>query len=281
VNDQELILEAGFMRQLLKLGKRYGAKYVTPGRSKHGKMIGLTASGQQVKLTVPNSPSDNARTLKNIERDFRRAGLVDRNKAERVKAALVKNTTTTQLKPKSSPKERPSLQSTFKQFSQKYQPNQKPESELSRRMSKAFDKRLDDLIQSVRGKKKTTTQRRRISRSQLDAMDIPQRQKDDLIKQGLVERYTQDQKNKKLKYQYDQRNNPDNYIQRDPMLDLLKQKKGLPLSQLAPLEKENQMPGKFSDTFIRLKEPTVDTLRQRVKRYGNIQRMSDIYSNYP
>ena len=187
MNDQELILEAGFMRQLLKLGKRYGAKYVTPGRSKHGKMIGLTASGKQVKLTVPNSPSDNVRTLKNIERDFRRAGLVDRNKAERVKAALVKNTTTTQLKPKSSPKERPSLQSTFKQFSQKYQPNQKPESELSRRMSKAFDRRLDDLIQSVRGKKKTTTQRRRISRAQLDSMDIPQRQKDDLIKQGLVE----------------------------------------------------------------------------------------------
>jgi len=107
----------------------------------------------------------------------------------------------------------------------------------------------------------------------------------------LQERLTPEQKDQKIMYQYNQRNNPDNYLPRDPMLELLKRKKGLKtaqgntltpqVAQLAPIEKENQLPGRFSDTFIRLREPNVDTLKQRVKRYGNIQRMSDIYPNYP
>ena len=75
----------------------------------------------------------------------------------------------------------------------------------SERMTKAFDDRLDALIQSVRNsprrrvnrleKSSTTTstsrrtpkgERKKISRAELDGMNIPQKQKDELIKQGLV-----------------------------------------------------------------------------------------------
>ena len=71
-------------------------------------------------------------------------------------------------------------------------------------MTKAFDDKLDALIQSVRNsprrrvnrlqKSSTTTstrttpkgERKTISRAELDGMNIPQKQKDELIKQGLV-----------------------------------------------------------------------------------------------
>ena len=75
----------------------------------------------------------------------------------------------------------------------------------SERMTKAFDDKLDALIQSVRNsprrrvnrlqKSSTTTststrtpkgERKKISRAELDGMNIPQKQKDELIKQGLV-----------------------------------------------------------------------------------------------
>ena len=79
-------------------------------------------------------------------------------------------------------------------------------SNSSERMSKAFDDKLDALIQSVRNsprrrvnrleKSSTTTstsrrttpkgERKKISRAELDGMNIPQKQKDELIKQGLV-----------------------------------------------------------------------------------------------
>jgi len=77
-------------------------------------------------------------------------------------------------------------------------------------MEKGFDDRLDALIQSIRNsprrrvnrleKSSTTTststststrttpkgERKKISRAELDGMNIPQKQKDELIKQGLV-----------------------------------------------------------------------------------------------
>ena len=75
----------------------------------------------------------------------------------------------------------------------------------SERMTKAFDDKLDALIQSVRNsprrrvnrlEKSSTTrststrtpkgERKKISRAELDGMNIPQKQKDELIKQGLV-----------------------------------------------------------------------------------------------
>ena len=82
----------------------------------------------------------------------------------------------------------------------------KPSTPSSERMTKAFDDKLDALIQSVRNsprrrvnrleKSSTTTtttsrrtpkgERKKISRAELDGMNIPQKQKDELIKQGLV-----------------------------------------------------------------------------------------------
>ena len=213
MSEQQFIAEAGFMRQLLKLSRRYGLKYVTPGRSKHGKVVGLNASGQQVKLTVPNSPSDNARTLKNIERDFRRAGFVDQSKAQRVRTALTTQSKTTELpvtKKVELPTQTSGQQGTFQQFSRTYQPNVqgprraptaprtgpkrtevRPQSELATRMGRAYDRELtrtgDDIIKSLTQGRRSAASRRRITRSQLDAMDIPQREKDNLIRQGLVE----------------------------------------------------------------------------------------------
>ena len=76
--------------------------------------------------------------------------------------------------------------------------------DTAQRMEKGFDDRLDALIQSVRNsprtrvnrleKSSTTTtstrtpkgERKKISRAELDGMNIPQKQKDALIKQGLV-----------------------------------------------------------------------------------------------
>ena len=81
--------------------------------------------------------------------------------------------------------------------------------DTAQRMEKGFDDRLDALIQSVRNsprrrvnrleRSSTTTststststrtpkgERKKISRAELDGMNIPQKQKDALIKQGLV-----------------------------------------------------------------------------------------------
>ena len=98
----------------------------------------------------------------------------------------------------------------------------------------------------------------------------------------------------KLNYQYGERNKPENYLPKDSLLDLMKQKKGLKtaqgnaltpqVAQLAPLEKENQLPGKFSKIVVTTDTPAdrMDSLKKRVGRYGKgLQRMSDIYPNYP
>ena len=80
-----------------------------------------------------------------------------------------------------------------------------PKTGTAQRMEKGFDDKLDALIQSIRnsprrrvnrlGKSSTTTttstrtpkgERKKISRAELDGMNIPQKQKDELIKQGLV-----------------------------------------------------------------------------------------------
>ena len=204
-----ILQEAGWMRTAYKLAKRFGGKVVTAGRSKHPKIVGLDASGKQIKMTIPSSPSDNARTAKNVEAQLRRAGFIDQSKAAKVKDALVKGSKETVLKPatKSTPPvgrsaSTVSKQTTFKDFTQKYQPNvqgpskpnrkprvrvQGPESELAHRHKKAFDKMLDNVIKDVRGRKVPTAKRKKISKAELDKMNIPQREKDKLIKQGLVE----------------------------------------------------------------------------------------------
>ena len=54
--------------------------------------------------------------------------------------------------------------------------------------------------------------------------------------------------------------------------------------QIAPLEKENQLPGKFSKIVVTTDTPAdrMKSLKKRVGRYGKyLQKMSDIYPNYP
>ena len=153
------------MRTAYKLAKRFGGKIVSAGRSKHPKIVGLDASGRQIKMTIPSSPSDNARTAKNVEAQLRRAGFVDRSKAAKVKDTLVKKTKVTALP---ASRKTANQQTTFKDFTQKYQPNvqgprkpntqprvrvQGPESELAYRHRTAFDKRLDAIIKDIRGTK--------------------------------------------------------------------------------------------------------------------------------
>jgi len=53
------------------------------------------------------------------------------------------------------------------------------------------------------------------------------------------------------------------------------------VAQLVPIEKENQLPYKYSKYGIRTVEPSVDKLKDRVKRYGNLQRLKDIDPRYP
>ena len=82
-------------------------------------------------------------------------------------------------------------------------PRTGPKTDTAQRMEKGFDDRLDALIQSVRNSPRrrvnrlersstiTSTrtpkgERKKISRAELDGMNIPQKQKDALIKQGLV-----------------------------------------------------------------------------------------------
>ena len=156
------------MRTAYKLAKRFGGKVVSAGRSKHPKIVGLDAAGKQIKMTIPSSPSDNARTAKNVEAQLRRAGFVDRSKAARVKDTLVKNTNVTAIPSRRTANQ----QTTFKDFTQKFQPNvqgprkpnrqpkrgkvQGPETELENRMKKAYDKRVDAVL-NLPDKVKTKT----------------------------------------------------------------------------------------------------------------------------
>ena len=157
------------MRTAYKLARRFGGKVVSAGRSKHPKIVGLNAAGKQIKMTIPSSPSDNARTAKNVEAQLRRAGFVDRSKAAKVKDTLVKNTKVTAIP---ASRKTANQQTTFKDFTQKFQPNvqgprkpntpvkrgkvQGPETELENRMKKAYDKRVDAVL-NLPDKVKTKT----------------------------------------------------------------------------------------------------------------------------
>ena len=200
------------MRTAYKLAKRFGGKIVTAGRSKHPKIVGLDAAGKQIKMTIPSSPSDNARTAKNVEAQLRRAGFVDRSKVAKVKDALVNKSKETVLKPtvKTPPASR---QTTFKDFTQKFQPNvQGPKrSELQ--------VQADHILRTIQNKRKM------ITKAQLDSLKISQKEKDKLIAQGLVsEKYTQQQKDAKTYAQYKDVTNPKRPV--DP-IKALKLKKGM------------------------------------------------------
>ena len=154
-----ILTEAGWMRTAYQLAKRFGGKIVTAGRSKHPKIVGLNAAGKQIKMTIPSSPSDNARTLKNLEAQMRRSGFVDQSKAAKIKDALVKNTKETVLP---ASRRTANQQTTFKTFTQKYQPNvqgpKKPnltkgeisKRELEARMDKGYRQSIKDLPADVK-----------------------------------------------------------------------------------------------------------------------------------
>ena len=154
-----ILTEAGWMRTAYQLARRFGGKIVTAGRSKHPKIVGLNAAGKQIKMTIPSSPSDNARTLKNLEAQMRRSGFVDQSKAAKIKDALVKNTKETVLP---ASRRTANQQTTFKTFTQKYQPNvqgpKKPnltkgeisKRELEARMDKGYRQSIKDLPADVK-----------------------------------------------------------------------------------------------------------------------------------
>ena len=242
-----ILTEAGWMRTAYKLARRFGGKIVTAGRSKHPKIVGLDASGKQIKMTIPSSPSDNARTAKNVEAQLRRAGFVDRSKAAKVKDTLVKKTKVTAI-PSSTPKARRTAnqQTTFKDFTQKFQPNvqgprkpntqpkrgkvQGPETELENRMKKAYDKRVDAVLNlpdkvktktplPARMPKKLTDYEMHQLRN-LKNLDIKQRRK--LRELGLLPEENK-HRDAKLLYQYKQLQDP----KPKKPLDVLKIKKGL------------------------------------------------------
>lgn len=70
---------------------------------------------------------------------------------------------------------------------------------------------------------------------------------------------------------------------RDGMMDRRERNLLNTNEQLVPIEKENQLPGKYSKIVVTTDSPAdrMKSLKKRVKRYGNILRMKDIYSNYP
>ena len=228
------------MRTAYKLAKRFGGKIVSAGRSKHPKIVGLNAAGKQIKMTIPSSPSDNARTAKNVEAQLRRAGFVDRSKAAKVKDTLVKNTNVTAIPSRRTANQ----QTTFKDFTQKYQPNvqgpkkpnspvkrgkvQGPETELENRMKKAYDKRVDAVL-NLPDKVKTKTplpvkmpkKLTDYEMYQLRNLKLTPKQRRKFRELGLME--TNKHRDAKLLYQYKQLQDP----KPKKPLDVLKSKKGL------------------------------------------------------
>ena len=149
----------------IKLAQKYGAKLV---RSKKHNVF-RDAAGHQI--TAPKTTSD-FRAIKNFEAELKGRGFVNQETVSKVKDALVKGSKTTVLKP--SVKSTPSKQTTFKDFTQKYQPNvQGP-------------KRSELQVQADHILRTTKKKRKMITKSQLDALSISDKEKQKLIRQGLV-----------------------------------------------------------------------------------------------
>ena len=178
-------LKAGM--EFIKLARKYGAKLV---RSKKHNIF-RDAAGHQI--TAPKTTSD-FRAIKNFEAELRGKGFIKQETVGKVKDALVKGSKETVLP---ASRRTANQQTTFKDFTQKFQPNvQGPKrSELQ--------VQADHILDTIRAKAKRKT----ISRAQLDSMNIPQKEKDKLIRQGLV---NEDNKHRdaKLNYQYKEVTNP-------------------------------------------------------------------------
>ena len=201
------------MRTAYKLAKRFGGKIVTAGRSKHPKIVGVNAAGKQIKMTIPSSPSDNARTAKNVEAQLRRAGFVDRSKAAKVKDALVKGSKVTAIPSRRAANQ----QTTFKDFTQKFQPNvqgpKKPnltkgeisKRELEGRMDRGYRQSIKDLPADVK-------------------FDLANKVLKD-IRRSVNEALTPEQKNAALTARYKELQDPKRPV--DPIKELKHKKKGM------------------------------------------------------
>ena len=163
------------MKVFIKKAAQYGAKVVSD-KGKHLKF--RDNLGHQI--SAPKTTSD-WRAIKNFESELKGRGFVNQQTTKKVKDALVKGTKTTALPASNtasaSARRTANQQTTFKQFTQRFQPNvQGPRrSEL--------EVQADNIIRSLRSK----PARKKISRAELDGMNIPQKQKDALVRQGLVE----------------------------------------------------------------------------------------------
>ena len=164
------------MKVFIKKAAQYGAKVVSD-KGKHLKF--RDSLGHQI--SAPKTTSD-WRAIKNFESELKGRGFVNQQTSRKVKDALVKGSKETVLKP--ATKTPVNRQTTFKDFTQKYQPNvQGPKkSELQ--------VQADHILRTT---KKT---RKMITKSQLDAMNISKKEKDELIRKGLVnmsEQHVQEQ----------------------------------------------------------------------------------------
>ena len=155
-------LKAGMA--FIKLAAKYGAKLV---RSKKHNIF-RDAAGHQI--TAPKTTSD-FRAIKNFESELKNRGFVNQETLSKVKSVLTQPKTTV-LKPTTKPTV--SNATTFKDFTQKYQPNvQGP-------------KRSELQVQADHILRTTKKIRKMITKSQLDALNISEKEKQKLIRQGLV-----------------------------------------------------------------------------------------------
>ena len=192
------------MKVFIKKAAQYGAKVVSD-KGKHLKF--RDTLGHQI--SAPKTTSD-WRAIKNFESELKGRGFVNQQTSRKVKDALVKGSKETVLKP--TVKQPVNRQTTFKQFTQRFQPNvQGPRrSELQ--------VQADHILKTERKRRKM------ITKSQLDSMKISQKERDELIRKGLVN-MSEDNKHRdaKLNYQYKQVTDPKRPV--DP-IKLLKLKKG-------------------------------------------------------
>ena len=154
------------MKVFIKKAAQYGAKVVSD-KGKHLKF--RDSLGHQI--SAPKTTSD-WRAIKNFESELRGRGFINQqtrsaSTTKKVKDALVKGTKTTALP---ASRKTANQQTTFKDFTQKFQPNvQGPRrSEL--------EVQADHILRTTKKKRKM------ITKGELDAMKISQKEKDNLVK---------------------------------------------------------------------------------------------------
>ena len=223
----------------IKLAAKYGAKLV---RSKKHNIF-RDAAGHQI--TAPKTTSD-FRAIKNFESELRGRGFIKQETVRKVKDKLVKNTNVTAIP---ASRKTANQQTTFKDFTQKFQPNvqgpkkpnspvkrgkvQGPETELENRMKKAYDKRVDavlNLPDKVKTKtplpakmpKKLTDYEMYQLRNLKNLKNLTPKQRRKLRELGLLPEENK-HRDAKLLYQYKQLQDP----KPKKVIDILKIKKGM------------------------------------------------------